>query len=146
MNSSELIKLGQKQFQEALKLKKNFWPSELYLGLSYEKQGDAQKAISGLEKIIIDLDKEKKVEPIVLFELGRLYFNQEREDEAIKMFQIAIQILPDYSNALYGLAIAYEKKELYDQALQIFQKLQQLNSGNEGIKRKIIELKAKIKS
>ncbi len=143
MSSSELIALAQKEFQKALELKKNFWPAELYLSLSYEKQGDVKKAISGLEKITIDLDKEKKIEPIVLFELGRLYFNQEKTDEAIKIFQIAIQISPNYSNALYGLAIAYEKKELYDQASQIFLKLQELNPNNKGIERKLLELKAK---
>ncbi|MFH1838552.1 MAG: tetratricopeptide repeat protein [Candidatus Kuenenbacteria bacterium] len=141
MDSSELIKLGQKEFQKALELKEDFWLAKLYLALSYEKQGDVKKAISDLEKIVIDLNKEKKVDPMVLFELGRLYFNQDKGDEAIKIFEMAVQLMPNYSNALYGLAIAYEKKELYNKTLEIFQKLQQLNPENEGIKRKILELK-----
>ncbi|MBI4653253.1 tetratricopeptide repeat protein [Candidatus Kuenenbacteria bacterium] len=143
MKSSELIKLGQKEFNEVLELKNDFWLAKYKLALSYEKQGDVKKAIADLEKIVIDLNKEKKDDPTLFFDLGRLYFNQDRVDEAIKIFQMAIQLSPDYSNALYGLAIAYEKKNLYDQTLQTFQKLQQLNPGHGEIERKIIELKQK---
>jgi Flp pilus assembly protein TadD len=145
MNSSELIKLGQEEFNKALELKKDFWFAKYKLALSYEKEGDIKKAIVDLEKIAIDLNKEKKDDPTLFFDLGKFYFNQDRVDEAIKVFQLAIQLSPNYSNALYGLAIAYEKKNLYDQTLQIFQKLQELNPENEGIKRKIIELQEKIK-
>jgi len=145
MNSSELIKLGQEEFNKALELKKDFWLAKYKLALSYEKQGDIKKAIIDLEKIITDLNKEKIAEPMFFFELGRLYFNQDKIDESIEAFQIAIQLSPDYSNALYGLGIAYEKKNLYTQTLQIFQKLQNLNPENEEIKRKIIESKEKIK-
>ena len=144
MDSSKLIQLGQKEFQKALELKKDFWLAELYLDISYERQGDILKAVSDLEKLVITLNKNKQDQPEVFFELGKLYFNQEKTDEAIKAFEMAIRMIPDYSNALYGLAISYEKKELYNQALEIFQKLQQLNPENEGVKRKILELKMKI--
>ncbi len=145
-NSSELIKLGQGEFQKALELKQDFWPARLYLALSYEKQKNTSKAISDLENLIVDLNKNKQDQPEVFYELGKMYYNYDRIDDAIKAFEMAIQMAPNFSNALFGLAIINEKKESYNQALELFSRLQQLNLKNEGIKRKILELKEKVKN
>ncbi|PIP18366.1 MAG: hypothetical protein COX42_01265 [Parcubacteria group bacterium CG23_combo_of_CG06-09_8_20_14_all_35_6] len=46
----------------------------------------------------------------MIFQLGRLYFNQGETDKAIIQFQNVLEINPNHLDGLYSMALALEKK------------------------------------
>ena len=71
------------------------------------------------------------------YELGRLYYNQGDISKAELCFTKAIEISPNYSNALYSLALIYQKQNKNKEALELFKKVLELNPDNEEVKQKI---------
>jgi len=83
--------------------------------------------------------------------LGGIYYQLGVWDEAIRQFQLAANLKPDYSNAFYNLGHAYESKgdaPSLQNALQAFQVVESLTtsdkSSNDKIKKEIDDLKKKI--
>ncbi|MBI2626340.1 MAG: tetratricopeptide repeat protein [Candidatus Nealsonbacteria bacterium] len=75
------------------------------------------------------------------FQLGRLYFNNKRIDDAIGQFQVVVILVPSHSNAHYSLGVAYAAKKEIQSAVQEFEKVLELNPGNPDVMQKIKELK-----
>jgi tetratricopeptide (TPR) repeat protein len=134
--------------QKAVDLKPNYLDAHIQLALVYEKKGDLEEAIKRLEGA---LDKLKGVSfqrgsvlagaaTEIYFQMGRLHFNVNHIDRAIELFQQAIIITPQHSNARYALGIAYQMKGMKNQALEQFQIINQLNPGNKEVEAKIREL------
>ena len=83
-------------------------------------------------------------------ELGGVYFQLGDYDNAIRQFQIAINLKQDYANAYYNLGHAYEAKKDTKNALAAYQIVQNLVSkdktNSEKIKAEVEALKKKIAS
>lgn len=60
--------------------------------------------------------------------LGGIYYQLGMYDDAIRQFQIAIQMKPDYANAYYNAGHALEAKQQYTQALSVYDVVKQLVS------------------
>jgi len=88
-----------------------------------------------------DLSLEYPFNPEVLFQLGRLYFNAKRIDDAIGQLEKVVNFMPNHSNALYSLGIAYKEKGEKEKAIKAFEKVLELNPGNEDVQAKLDELK-----
>ncbi len=138
--------------QRAIDLKENYLDAHIQLALVYESKGDIETATVQMERT---LDKLKGVSfqrgsalagaaTEVYFQLGRLYFNLNRIDEAVKMFEQAVIVTPQYANARYGLAIAYQIKGRLEDALLQFQIVNQLVGGNPDVEARIGQLQALI--
>jgi len=136
--------------QKAVELKENYLDAHIQLALVYEEKGDLEKAIEQMESI---LDKLKGVSfqrgsdlagaaTEIYFQLGRLYFNLERVDEAVPMFEQAVIITPQYANARYALALSYQTGGRNEDALIQYQIINQLIPNNEDIKALIEQLSA----
>lgn len=72
-------------------------------------------------------------DPGLLFELGLLYYNNERLEEAEKEFLGALALLPEYSNARYYLGLIYDKQNKRAKALEQFEAVQKLNPDNKDV-------------
>ena len=59
--------------------------------------------------------------------LGNLYFNEERYDEAIEAYQKVIEIDPKQVAAYNNLGNVYAKQERYNEAIEVYQKTIELN-------------------
>jgi len=127
--------------QKAVDLKSNYLDAHIQLALAYEKKGDIEKALEQMNSI---MDKLKGVSfqrdselagaaTEIYFQTGRLYFNLERIDEAIKMFEQAVIITPQYANGRYALALSYQSAGRTADALIQFKFVDQLVPGNENI-------------
>ncbi|MBU4299519.1 tetratricopeptide repeat protein [Patescibacteria group bacterium] len=75
------------------------------------------------------------------FQLGRLYFNDNKIDEAISQFKKVISVFPNHSNSLYALGLAEQKKGMKEEAISAFEKVLELNPGNPDMVKKLEELK-----
>lgn len=136
--------------QKAVDLKSNYLDAHIQLALVYEKKGDLEKALEQMNSI---MDKLKGVSfqrdselagaaTEIYFQTGRLYFNLERASEAIKMFEQAVIITPQYANGRYALALSYQSVGRTADALIQFKLVDQLVPGNENIMGIIGQLEA----
>ncbi|MEK7164711.1 MAG: tetratricopeptide repeat protein [Patescibacteria group bacterium] len=122
----------------ALKLVPDYLPARLELALLIEKDGDLPGAIAELEPWEND-------SPEIKYHVGRLYFNDDQIDAALEKFLQVIKEVPNHSNAHYSLGVAYYRQKKYSEALAEFEKVNELNPGNEDVVAKIEEVRKKIK-
>lgn len=77
--------------------------------------------------------------PQQYIDLGGVYYQLGQYDEAIRQFQIAINLKQDYANAYYNLGHALEEKGEYAQALSAYNVVKQLVADNQDNVKKIEE-------
>ena len=93
--------------------------------LIYLKKGQLDEAALKLKQAISYQWDEKSMFPLYS-ELGNTYLQLERYKSAETAFKNALKINPDFVNAHYGLAGAYLKQNLSNEALIEFQKVIEL--------------------
>jgi O-antigen ligase/tetratricopeptide (TPR) repeat protein len=93
--------------------------------LIYLKKGQLDKAAIKLKQAISYQSDEKSMLPLYS-ELGNVYLQLERYKPAEIAFENALKINPDFVNAHYGLAGAYLKQNLSNEALIELQKVIEL--------------------
>ena len=134
--------------QKAVDLKPNYLDAYIQLALAYERKDDTEAGIKKLEAALIKL-KGVRLEPgsqltnvvaEIYFHLGRLHYNADRPDKAIESFEQAILLVPQHSNAHYGLGVVYQSQGMISEALKEFETVAEFNPGNEEVERKIDEL------
>ena len=59
--------------------------------------------------------------------LGNMYFNEERYEDAIETYEKAIQINPEEIATYCNLGDAYSEKERYEEAIETYEKAIQIN-------------------
>lgn len=129
---------GRKEFEKALEMKFDYLDAKIQLAITYEDE-DILKTIGMLEEAVAANLYSAKAH----FELGRVYFNEHRIDEAIVQFQNALALRPSHSNTLYSLGVAYQRQEMKEEAISMFEKALELNPGNEDVLARLEELRKK---
>ena len=76
------------------------------------------------------------------FQLGFLYYRNDDLSRAEREFVRAVALNDNYSNARYFLGLIYDRRGERDAALAQFQKIADLNPGNEEVLRIVANLKA----
>lgn len=136
------------QCQRAVDLKPNYLDAHVQLALAYEKKGDLEAAVN---KLNLALDNIKGISfergsqmagaaAEIYFQLGRVQFNLEHYDEALKMFEQAAIVMPQHANARYALALVYQVKGRFADALVQYKIVDQLVPGNEQVQTAIKQL------
>ncbi len=92
---------AQDQYNLVLKVNPKHTKAMYLLAGSYEKEGNTSKAIETYKKL-------KDYEPAI-YQIGRIYVNQKKYKEAIKVFEKALKKKAHGSDTLYYLGLAYEK-------------------------------------
>lgn len=81
------------------------------------------QASTYLKKALKDLPNDEVENSVLVHNaLGYAYFAQEQFDLAIRQYNEALKIRPDYVTALNNLAHSYERKQLMPQALETYEK------------------------
>lgn len=126
-------------FEKAIALKPDLLTSYLRLSFLKEEQRDISGAIATLEKGLA----YGRQDALYVFHLGRYYFNRNQKGDwglAEIAYLRALALNPNYSDALYALALLYERTDHKPQALELYRRVLQLNPGNKDIKNKIESL------
>ena len=134
--------------QRAIGLKDNYLDAHVQLALVYEQKGDLEEALEKMKAVLerlrgVSFQRDSDFAGAateIYFQTGRLYFNLERIEEAIPMFEQAVIITPQYANARYALALSYESNNRVEDAFIQYQILGQMMPDEETIKAKIREL------
>ena len=128
---------AQEQFALAITKKSDYADALIQDALLLEKAGKAPEAIVKMES----LSQSFPLSAEISFQLGRLYFNGNQIAKAIEKFQQVIVLAPNYSNAHYSLCIAYAVQGNKASALKEFEKVLELNPGNQDVQNKINQLR-----
>jgi serine/threonine-protein kinase len=115
---------AEKEFKRALELNPNSARAQLYYGLHLIQEGKTDEAIAAIAHAC-DLDP---LTPYNSSVLAWAYYLARRPDVAIAQLQNMIRMDPNFVVARYTLGLAYEQKEMYEQAMAEFKEAQRLDS------------------
>ena len=124
-------------FQKALDKKPYYAAAIIQMALLLEREEILQEAITMLEGLITHDAWNIEAH----YQLGRLYYNDGRIDEAIELFGAVALVVPQHSNSLYSLGVAYTAKGQVQEAILVFERVLELNPGNQDVIQKLDELK-----
>jgi tetratricopeptide (TPR) repeat protein len=127
---------AKKDYEEAVRLKANYVDAFVRLSAVEESKKDLNTAILRMS----DAFRFSPKNPEILFQLGRLLYNRNKGDDlrlAEQAFLGAVNLNPDYSNALYSLGLLYERLGQQKEALGYYNHVLRLNPDNADIRAKI---------
>jgi tetratricopeptide (TPR) repeat protein len=93
-------------------LNKTLQSAAYYLGDSYLRLGQPDKAVLPLEKAV----NWSETDADALYKLGMAYVGVKRNEEAIGMFQAATRFVPNYTECYEGMVVAFEALNAPDYA------------------------------
>ena len=132
---SDAIIEAVRTLEEAVNLKENYFEAEFSLAKAYAQSGREEEALVVLNKIAMKYSNAD-----VFYERGKIYYNSQKYDSAIKDFEAVLSLSPNHSNALFSLGLAFGEIGDKDLALEYFNKALALNPGNSEIIKKIKDL------
>lgn len=90
----------------------------IFLAKSYAATAEQDKARSLL------LECEQRIAaPIFPYYRGKMAVDQQRWDEALESFELALKIEPDFRQAIMAIALIKESQQKYDEALTSYKKI-----------------------
>ncbi|MEM9151428.1 MAG: tetratricopeptide repeat protein [Cyanobacteria bacterium P01_F01_bin.3] len=103
------------------------------------------QAVLYLKKALKELPEEEAENAVLVHNaLGYSYFAQEQFDLAIRQYNEALKIRPNYVTALNNLGHTYERKQLMPQALETYEKSLAAEPKNETAKRRAESLRKRL--
>lgn len=91
--------------------------AQIYRSLINFAQGADQWTIVAYNQAIIS----DPVNPRIRLNLGGLFYSLQNYEAAVRQFQNAVDLKPDYTNGYYNLAVAYREQEKYQLAYEAMQ-------------------------
>lgn len=117
---SEKYETAIRQLEDLKELDPDYFSSYLLLAESYAMLEENQKAYSIIKEGIKRDEYEKS---FYLF-AGKMALKINLPEEAIEHLQKAIELDPEYMEAIYVLMSVYHKLERYDEIIELYEKLQ----------------------
>lgn len=127
------------QFEQALKLKPDYFLPHLELSVLYQFKNNQDEAIKEMQEAKRLTANSNQG---VIFQLGLLYYRKGDYSSARKEFELATSIDPNYANALYFLGLTYDNQGLKQKAIDKFSKVLELNPNSAEIKQILDNLNA----
>ncbi|HNY97650.1 MAG TPA: tetratricopeptide repeat protein [Candidatus Pacearchaeota archaeon] len=132
---------AEEYFNKALSLKPDYADSLVQKANLLEKEGNMDEAIALAEEAL-KMNPYNNIDGV--YNLARLYYNAGRISEAITRLNAIAEVMPNHSNALYSLGLAYTKIGERTKALRLFERVLNLNPGNQDVIQKINQLRAQL--
>lgn len=132
--------------KKAVELKPDYISPRLALARIYEGQNNIPGAIAELRALMQFNPQEAEA----YYELARLLYNgavkenfsnSESANEIVAYLNAALQLSPQYSNALYTRSLVFKELKRYDLAMVDMEQVATLNPDNPEVTKKVAELK-----
>ncbi len=104
-----------------------------------EAEGKKEEALRVAKELSLRFPNDEKI----LFELGRMYFNNQEWKNASEKFRLLLEQQPNNSDARYSLALALEKQGDKKGAIRELERVLELNPDKEEVLQKLEQLKKK---
>ncbi|MDP3244694.1 MAG: tetratricopeptide repeat protein [bacterium] len=134
----ELYDKAKERLELAVAKKDNWEAPYLVLAQYFEQKKDIDQAIVNLKKA--RALNGQSVDS--LFNLGRLYYNQGKNDETETVMKNILSAMPEHRNALFILGLVYDAKGEAAKALEQLEKLAKLEPDNKEVAKMVANLKA----
>lgn len=128
---------AKEELYKAIELKKDYAPAHFRLAQIFAFKGDRAEAIRNAENAVLSVPGDVGV----LFQLGLLYYQADRLQDAQQVFERTVSLNPNFSNARYFLGLAYGRSGDTVQAIHQFERISALNPGNEEAEQILINLR-----
>lgn len=129
--ASNDLSAAKELLENSLKLKNNYTPAHFLLAQIEDAQGNIGAAILRSEAAVILSPNDIGA----LFQLGLLYYREDRLNNARAFFEKAVALNPNYSNARYFLGLIYDRLGDKDSAIEQFERVSALNPQNQEVER-----------
>jgi len=129
---------AEKYLEASLALKKDYVDAIYLQSQLYAQRGFLETAISKARYAAQLAPNDSGV----LFQLGYLEYRNANYRNSVAAMQTAVNLMPNYANALYFLGLSLDKLGSSDKALQVFTVLQQSNPDSVEVSKVIANLKA----
>lgn len=136
-SEAEQLKKAEDAFNAALKIKQDYAPAHYYLAAAFEREGRLDEAVNR----IAALANASPTNASLQFQLAMLALRKGDTATARTALERAVNISPEYSNALWFLASLDELDGRMEEALQLVQKVANLNPTNEQVAERLAKLK-----
>lgn len=133
------LDLAQKELENAIELKQDYAAAHFLLAQIFDSKGNSKEAIKRGEAAALISPNDVGT----LFQLGLLYYKDNRLEESEIVLKRAILINPNYSNARYFLGLIYDKTGRQKDAILEFEKISSLNPKNEEVSKILSNLHSK---
>jgi tetratricopeptide (TPR) repeat protein len=125
----ELVREAKASLEKSLEKKENLDVAYYYLSLTQSALGEQEEAINSMSNAV-SLSANNVT---YLFNLGRLYQNRNQDgdlENAKKIFEYILTVNPDEVNTNFALALLYEKMNKDDKAIERYQHIISLITGD----------------
>lgn len=126
------------QFDNAIKLKSDYASARFQLAMVLQAQGKTDQVLPALQ----ETQKYAPRDVGLAFQIGLLYYQNKDYKNAQAEFELATTVNPQYSNALYFLALTYSAQNQNDKAITTITQVLKLNPDNAEIKTVLSNLQA----
>ncbi|WNF36644.1 tetratricopeptide repeat protein [Bacillaceae bacterium IKA-2] len=101
-------------YQERVRLSPNSLPDRIVLGYTYYLKGDNNRAVSEFNYV---LDQDENYYD-AYYNLGLVYLDEEKYDNALSMFNKTVQIAPKDYKGHFQMGVTYRHMGMDDEALE----------------------------
>ncbi|HJQ70409.1 MAG TPA: protein kinase [Blastocatellia bacterium] len=108
---------AEREYRRAIEMNPNYATAHHWYAMFL---GGRARYVEGLREIRRALELDP-LSLIINTGLGRLLYNARRNDEAIEQLKKTLEMDPDFPEAHFQIALAYEAKRMYAEALQEFE-------------------------
>jgi protein O-GlcNAc transferase len=109
---------AQQEFATAIRLNPNLAAAHVHLGLVMQAQGQA----NGLTELVLASQLEPQNAAIAI-ELGKALAASGQDEQAIRVFQHALELQPESTEASYQLALALQRTNKVQEAISLLKKV-----------------------
>ncbi len=134
----EQLNKAAENYNKAITLHNNFGQALYNLAVVYDRQNKLTEAIKQFEK----LRAANPRDPSFAFQIGLLYYRDNRKDNALEAWRQAVLLFPNYSNARWYLSLVYEERGDLAAALNQVEEIEKFNSENELVKQRLVQLRS----
>lgn len=136
--ADENLDKAEESFKQAIGLYNNFGQALYNLAVVYDRKGELGQAIAQFER----LQAGNPRDPSLVFQLGLLYYRNNQKDNALRAWERAVFLFPNYSNARWYLSLILEERGNLDGALAQVREIERLNPDNDLVKQRLTQLEA----
>lgn len=132
-----LIK-AEEHYKKAIAVYNNFGQALYNLAVVYDRQNKLPDAIKQFEKLRTTDSRN----PSTAFQIGLLYYRNNRKNDAFTAWQQAVLLFPNYSNARWYLSLVYEERGDLASALKQVEEIEKFNPENGLVKQRLAQLRS----
>lgn len=135
---NQALATAEQAFNTAARLKPDYAPAYYYLAAVYERQGRLAEEATLLSALYAN----DRTNVGLGFELAILLLRLQELDAAKAAFESVLNLAPDYSNAMWFLASVYELQGNPQKALELLEKVANLNPDNQLVAKRLERMRA----